>query len=95
MADKVPPHVVRDLGKKLEDDANALFDRSVTLVDHADDKLAVAMVGLSAVLGKTAALYCKHRGLPPHVAKTVDPIDVALSMLLAVRDNEKRKAARG
>lgn len=95
MADRLPPHVIRDLGTKLANDIDAATRRTVLLVDHPSDQYALGCYGLAQLCGAVSGMYMAAQGIPTVVAKTIDPLDVAITMLLGLKDAAARKAKEG
>jgi hypothetical protein len=86
---RVAPHIVRDLGAKLVADVDSAMHRAVDLVDDAHDRHAVAAHALVSILGATAAYWSESMGMPRALQNKLDPLDIVIAMLFAMKKKEQ------
>jgi hypothetical protein len=91
MADRLPPHVIRDLGTKLAADIHNVTERTVLLADDPKDQFAIGRYGLIYLVGAVSAMASNACGVPPQVAANLDSLDVAIAMLVRLKESVAAK----
>lgn len=54
---RVEPYILRDMMRKCADDVTRAVRTSAFLLDHPDDRIAIAIAGSSKVMGMAAGVF--------------------------------------
>lgn len=94
MTERLPPHVIRDLGAKLSADIHDATNRTVLLADAPLDQYTIGRYGLMYLIGAVCGMASRAAGISPDEAESIDSLDLAITMLVEMKKTRLASEAR-